>query len=62
MSCLKQTPTLGMVTPTRVITPEEADGAKEALEAKATMFAMKIAEIAQLLIIHLKAKERGLSF
>ena len=51
-----------MVTPTRVITPEEADGAKEALEAKATMFAMKIAEIAQLLIIHLKAKERGLSF
>ena len=59
MSCLKQTLTLtltlGPVTPTRAIIPEEADGAKEALAVKAVGVAETIAE-RQSLNIHLKEK------
>ena len=53
MSCLKQTLTLGPVTPTGAITPEEAEEAKEALAAEAVAVAEIITEIAQLLDIHL---------
>ena len=56
LSCLKQTPTLGMVTPTRTITLKEADKAQEALVTKAVMVAIAITETAQLLIIDLKGK------
>ena len=57
-SCLKQTITLtlGLVTPTGAITLEEADGAKEALAAKAAMVTETITETVQLLNIHLKEK------
>ena len=46
LSCLKQTLTLtlGPVTPTVTITPEEADGAEEALAAKVAAVAETIAE------------------
>ena len=56
-SCLKQTLTLtlGPVTPTVTITPEEADGAEEALAAEVGAVAETIAE-RQLLNIHLKEK------
>ena len=56
-SCLKQTLTLtlGPVTPTVTITPEEADGAKEALAVEVAAVAETIAE-RQSLYIHLKEK------
>ena len=54
LSCLKQTPTLRMVTPTSTSMPEEADRAKEALAANAVVIAMVIAETTQSLIISLK--------
>ena len=44
LSCLKQTPTLGTVTPTSTKKPEEADRANEALAADAAAIAMAIAE------------------
>ena len=58
LSCLKQTLTLvlGPVTPTGAITPEEADGAKEAMSAEAAAVVETITEIAQLLDIHLMEK------
>ena len=48
LSCLKQTLilTLGPVTPTGAITPEEVDGAEGALAAKAAAVAELIAETA----------------
>ena len=52
-SSLNQTPTLRMVTPNSVRTPEEADRAKKALAANAAAIAMAIAETAHSLIIHL---------
>ena len=60
-SCLKQTLTLtltltlGPVTSSAAITPEIADGAKEALAAEVAAVAETIAE-RQLLNIHLKEK------
>ena len=58
-SCLKQTLTLtltlGPVAPTKAITLEEADGAKEALAAEATAVAETIADKVSL-NIHLKEK------
>ena len=56
LSCVKLTPTLEIVTPTRVITLEEEDGTQKVLVAQAATVAIAIAEIAQLLIIHLKEK------
>ena len=55
--CLKQTLTLtlGAVTPTVTITPEEAGGAEEALAAEAAAVAETITE-RQSLNIHLKEK------
>ena len=50
LSCLKQTPTLRMVTPNSVRTPEEVDRAKEALAADAAVIAIAIAERTHLLI------------
>ena len=50
LSCLKQTLTLtlaltlGPVTPTRAITPEEADGAEEVIAAKAAAVAETMVE------------------
>ena len=57
LSCLKQTLTLtlGPVTPTVTIKPEEADGAEEALAAEVAAVAETIAE-RQSLNIHLKEK------
>ena len=57
-SCLKQTLTitLGPVTLTGAITPEEAGRAEEALAAEAAAVAETIAETAQLLNIHLMEK------
>ena len=57
LSCLKQTLTLtlGPVTPTVTITPEEADGAEEALAAEVAAVTETIAE-RQSLNIHLKEK------
>ena len=52
-SCLKQTPTLRIVTPNSIKTPKEADRAKEALTANTAEIAMAIAETVHLLIIHL---------
>ena len=54
LSCLKQplTPTLRLVTPIGIKTPEEANGVKEALAAKAAA----ITETAQLLNISLEGK------
>ena len=43
LSCLKQTPILVMVTPTRVITPEEVDRTKEALMVEAATVTIAIA-------------------
>ena len=59
LPCLKQTLTLtlGPVTSTRAITPEEADGAEEALVAEAAAVAEMILETAQSLNIHLKENE-----
>ena len=53
LSCLKQTVTLWLVTPTVTKTPQEADGAKESLAAEATAVVEVVAETAQLLNIHL---------
>ena len=57
LSCLKQTPTLtlGPVTPTVTITPEEADGAEEALVAEVAAVAETITERLSV-NIHLKKK------
>ena len=44
LSCLKQTLTLESVTPTIAKTPQEADGAEEALAAKAAAVVEAIAE------------------
>ena len=56
-SCLNQTLTLtlGPVTPTGAIMPEEADGAEKALAVEAAAVAKTIAE-RQLLNIYLKEK------
>ena len=56
-SCLKQTLTLtlGVLTPTVTITPEESDGAKEDFAAEAAGVAEMIVE-RQSLNIHLKEK------
>ena len=43
-----------MVSPTRVITPEETNRVKESLLAEAATVTIVIAETAHLLIIHLK--------
>ena len=55
LSFLKQTLTLGAVTPTLINTSEEADGAKEAMAAKAATVA-EIAGMAQSLNPCLKEK------
>ena len=62
-SCLKQTLTLtlGPVTPTVTIMPEEADGAEEALAAEVGAVAETITE-RQSLNIHLKEKCKMILF
>ena len=57
MSCLKQTLTLGLVTPTVTKTLEEANGAEEALAAEALAVVQAIAETVQLLKIKLTITE-----
>ena len=61
-SCLKQTPTLRMVTQNSVKTPKEVDRAKEALAADTTAILMVIAETAHSLISHSKKIRRQFYF
>ena len=56
MSYLKQTLTLGVVTPTVIKTPQEVDRAKVVLAAEALVVEQAVAETVQLLNIHLKEK------
>ena len=56
LSCLKQTLTLEVVTPTVTKTSQEAEGDEEALAVEAAAVIQAIAEIVQSLNIHLKKK------